>query len=201
MIAAERDRPDVVERRKNFTIARRFVDPGSLVFLDESSAKTNMTRLYGWSSIGERCIDRTQDSRWKTMTMLSAIRLDGPMQDATVLLDGPMNRETFLSYTPQCLAPSLRPGDVVLMDNLSSHKTIGVRESIEAADATLWYLPPYSPDLNPIEMLWSKAKAWLRRVAAKTFESISDTIADVLNHVTKTETINYFKACGYGDYL
>ena len=113
MIAAERDRRDVVERRKNFTIARRFVDPGSLVFLDESSAKTNMTRLYGWSPVGGRCIDCTQDSRWKTMTMLSAIRLDGVMQDATVLLDGPMNSNTFLTYTQQCLAPSLRPGDVV----------------------------------------------------------------------------------------
>lgn len=156
-----------------------------------------MTRLYGWSPVGERCIDRTQDSRWKTMTMLSAIRLDGIMQDATVLLDGPMNSETFLSYTQQCLAPSLRPGDVVVMDNLSSHKATGVREAIEAADATLWYLPPYSPDLNPIEMLWSKVKAWLRRVAAKTFESINDTLADALNHVTPTESANYFNACGY----
>ena len=169
LIAAERDRRDVVERRKNFTIARRFVDPGSLVFLDESGAKTNMTRLYGWSPVGGRCIDRTQDRRWKTMTMLSAIRLDGVMQDATVLLDGPMNSETFLAYTQQCLAPSLRPGDVVIMDNLSSHKVEGVREAIESADATLWYLPPYSPDLNPIEMLWGKVKAWLRRLAATAF--------------------------------
>jgi len=196
LIAAERDRPDVIERRKNFTIARRFVDPGSLVFLDESSAKTNMTRLYGWSPIGERCIDRTQDSRWKTMTMLSAIRLDGVIQDATVLLDGPMNSATFLSYTQQCLAPSLRPGDVVIMDNLSSHKAQGVREAIEAVDAALWYLPPYSPDLNPIEMLWSKVKAWLRRVAAKTFDAISHTLANALRAVHATECQNYFNACG-----
>ena len=199
MIAAERDRPDVIERRHNFTIARRFVDPGSFVFLDESGAKTNMTRLYGWSPIGERCVDRTLDGRWKTMTMLSAIRLDGVIQDATVLLDGPMNSATFLSYTQQCLAPSLRPGDVVIMDNLSSHKATGVREAIEAANATLWYLPPYSPDLNPIEMLWPKVKAWLRRVAAKTFKSVSDTFADALNDVTQTEAANYFNACGYGN--
>jgi transposase len=191
----------VAKRRKNFTIARRFVDPGSFVFLDESGAKTNMTRLYGWSPIGERCVDRTLDGRWKTMTMLSAIRLDGVIQDATVLLDGPMNSAAFLAYTQQCLAPSIRHGDVVIMDNLSSHKAAGVREAIEAADATLWYLPPYSPDLNPIEMLWSKVKAWLRRVAAKTFDAISDTLADALNDVTQNEAANYFNACGYGDYL
>ena len=200
MIAAERDRPDVVERRKNFAIARRFVDPGSFVFLDESSAKTNMTRLYGWSPIGERCIDRTLDGRWKTITMLSAIRLDGVVQDATIVFDGPMNSATFLAYTQQCLAPSLRDGDIVVMDNLSSHKAAGVREAIEAVSADLWYLPPYSPDLNPIEKLWSKVKAWLRRVAAKTFDAISHTIADALNHVTETEAANYFNACGYGDY-
>ena len=191
----------MVERRHHFTIARRFVDPVSFVFLDESGAKTNMTRLYGWSSIGERCVDRTLDSRWKTMTMLSAIRLDGVIQDATVLLDGPMNSDAFVAYTQQCLAPSLRRGDVVVMDNLSSHKAAGVREAIESADATLWYLPPYSPDLNPIEMLWSKVKAWLRRVGAKTFESISDTFADALKAVTQTESANYFNACGYDKYL
>lgn len=158
-----------------------------------------MTRLYGWSPVGKRCVDRTLDSRWKTMTMLSAIRLNGVIQDATVLLDGPMNSETFLSYTQQCLAPSLRPGDVVIMDNLSSHKRVGVREAIEDVGADLWYLPPYSPDLNPIEMLWSKVKAWLRRVAAKTFDAISNTLADALNHVSPIELANYFNACGYGD--
>lgn len=126
----------MVERRKNFTIARRFVDPWSFVFLDESGAKTNMTRLYGWSPIGERCVDRTLDGRWKTMTMLSAIRLDGVIQDATVLLDGPMNSDAFVAYTQQCLAPSLRRGDVVIMDNLSSHKAAGVRDAIESADST-----------------------------------------------------------------
>jgi len=160
-----------------------------------------MTRLYGWSPIGERCVDRTLDGRWQTMTMLSAIRLDGVMQDATVLLDGPMNSATFLAYTQQCLAPSLRPGDVLIMDNLSSHKAARIREAIEAVGATLWYLPPYSPDLNPIEMLWSKVKAWLRRVAAKTFDAIADTFADALNDVTPNEAANYFNACGYDSYL
>ncbi len=181
-------------------IARRFVDPGSFVFLDESGAKTNMTRLYGRSPIGERCVDHTPDGHWKTMTMLSAIRLDGVIQDATVVVDGPMDAATFLAYTQQFLAPSLRPGDVVVMDNLSSHKDAGIREAIEAAGADLWYLPPYSPDLNPIEKLWSKVKAWLRRVSAKTFDALNDAIADALRAVHPTECPNCFQACGYGEH-
>ena len=134
------------------------------------------------------------------MTMLSAIRLDGVVQDATVVFDGPMNSETFRAYTQQCLAPSLRPGDIVVMDNLSSHKTIGVRQAIEAAGADLWYLPPYSPDFNPIEKLWSKVKAWLRRVGAKTFDTLTNAIGDALRDVHTKECSNYFNSCGYGEY-
>ena len=200
LIAAEQNRPDVAQRRENFTIARRFVDPASLVFLDESGAKTDMTRLYGWSPLGERCVDHTPHGRWKALTMLSAIRLDGVIQDATVVLDGPMNGPAFVAYTQQFLAPALRPGDVVVMDNLSSHKAAAVREAIEVVGADLWYLPPYSPDLNPIEKLWSKVKAWLRRACAKTFETLSNAIADVLQDVTPNECANYFTSCGYGNY-
>jgi len=159
-----------------------------------------MTRLYGWSPIGQRCVDHTPHGHWKTMTMLSAIRLNGVIQDATVVLDGPMNAATFLGYTQQFLAPALRPGDVVIMDNLSSHKVKGVVEAIEAAGAQLWYLPPYSPDLNPIEMLWSKVKAWLRRVSARTFEALIEAIADALRSVDPTECAHYFASCGYRDY-
>lgn len=130
--------------------------------------------------------------------MLSAIRLDGVMQNATVVIDGPMNRDTFVAYTEHCLAPALRPGDVVIMDNLSSHKDAAVRELIEQAHADLWYLPPYSPDLNPIEKLWSKVKSWLRRVMAHTFDSLLDAIADALRAVDAQECRNYFQACGYG---
>jgi len=200
LIAAEQDRPGVIERRRNFTIARRLVDRRSLVFLDESGAKTNMTRLYGRAPIGQRCVDCTPHSHWQTMAMLSAIRLDGVIQDATVVLDGPMDAVTFLAYTQQCLAPSLCPGDIVIMDNLSSHKVIGVREAIEDAGADLWYLPPYSPDLNPIEKLWSKVKAWLRRVGARTFETLTHAIADALRAVQMDECSNYFNSCGYGEY-
>ena len=132
------------------------------------------------------------------MTMLSAIRLDGVVQDATVVLDGPMNSDTFLAYTQQCLAPSLRLGDIVVMDNLSSHKALGIRQAIEAVGADLWYLPPYSPDFNPIEKLWSKVKAWLRRVGAKTFDSLTATIGDALRAVQPNECRSYFNSCGYG---
>lgn len=187
-----------MERRLNFTIARRFVDPSSLVFLDESGAKTNMTRLYGRAPVGERCIDHTSHGHWKTMTMISAIRMEGVVDDATLLIDGPMNRDTFETYTEQCLVPSLRPGDVVIMDNLSSHKSEAVREMIESAQADLWYLPPYSPDLNPIEKLWSKVKAWLRRVMASTFDGLMDAMAHALRAVDAEECANYFRSCGYG---
>jgi transposase len=157
-----------------------------------------MTRLYGRASVGARCVDRTPHGHWQTMTMLSAIRLDGVMSDATVVVDGSMNAATFLAYTQQFLAPSLRPGDVVVMDNLAAHKSAAVRQAIEAAGAELWYLPAYSPDLNPIEKLWSKVKAWLRRACAKTFDSVAQAIADALRAVSADECANYFRSCGYG---
>jgi transposase len=201
LIAKEQNRPDVVDHRRNYRIASRFVDPSSLVFLDESGAQTNMTRLYGRAPVGERCVDHTPHGHWKTLTMLSAIRLDGVIRDATVVIDGPMNAATFVGYIRQCLVPTLRPGDVVVMDNLSSHKHAPVRNLIEQADADLWYLPPYSPDFNPIEKLWSKVKAWLRRVMAATFDGLTAAIADALRAVKAQECINYFHACGYGHKL
>ncbi len=130
------------------------------------------------------------------MTMLSVIRLEGVVQDATVVFDGPMNSETFLAYTQQCLTPVLCPGDIVVMDNLSSHKALSVRQAIEAADADLWYLPPYSPDFNPIEKLWSKVKAWLRRIGAKTFDTLTTAIADALRDIQIDECSHYFESCG-----
>ena len=137
------------------------------------------------------------------MTMLSAIRAEGVMEDATVVVDGAMNSETFLAYTGQFLVPSLKPGDIVIMDNLSSHKAKGIREAIEAAGCDLWYLPTYprgSPDYNPIEKLWSKVKSWLRRVSAGTFKTLSDAVAAALRAVGGDECANYFASCGYGDY-
>jgi len=190
----------VVERRLNFSIARRFADRSNFVFLDESGAKTNMTRLYGRAPKNERCVDRVPCGRWKTMTMLSAIRLDGVVEDATWLIDGPMDSHLFLNYIEQSLAPSLKPGDIVVMDNLSSHKVNGVRQAIEAVGADLWYLPAYSPDLNPIEKLWSKVKSWLRRATARTFDAVCQALGEALRSVTPEECSNYFTSCGYGEH-
>lgn len=188
----------MAERRKNFQIARRFVDAGSLVFLDETGAATHMTRLYGRSEGGERCVDRTPQGDWKTMTLLGAMRLEGVMREATAVYDGPMNRPTFVAYVEHCLAPSLRPGDVVVMDNLPAHKDAAVRRHIENAGAEVWYLPPYSPDLNPIEKLWSKVKAWLRRATAATFAGVVNAIAEALSDAGVAECAAYFRSCGYG---
>ena len=196
--ADEQDRPDVVRRRVNFAIARRFADVDQFVFLDESSAKTNMTRLYGRAPVGKRCYDAAPHGHWKTTTMLSAIRSTGVIQDASVVFDGPTDAIVFRGYVERCLAPSLRAGDIVVMDNLSSHKVSGVREAIDSAGASVWYLPPYSPDLNPIEKLWSKVKTWLRRVAARTVQGLIQAIGDALRAVDTNECRAYFRSCEYG---
>jgi len=181
----------------NFGIARRFVDIDQFVFLDESSAKTNMTRLYGRAPVGQRCFFATPQGHWHTTTLLSAIRSTGVMKDASIVFDGPTDAMVFRGYVEQCLAPSLRAGEIVVMDNLASHKVAGVREAIESVGASIWYLPPYSPDLNPIEKLWSKLKAWLRRVAARTVEGLIQAVGDALRAVDPKECHAYFTSCGY----
>lgn len=195
--ANEQDRPDVVRRRLNFVIARRFVDIERFIFLDESSAKTNMTRLVGRAPIGQRCYYATPHGHWKTTTILSAIRSTGVIQEASIVFDGPTDAIVFRSYVEQCLAPALTPGDIVVMDNLASHKVAGVREAIDEVGASVWYLPPYSPDLNPIEKLWSKVKTWLRRIAARTVEGLIQGVGDALRAVDASECRAYFKSCGY----
>ena len=195
--ADEQDRPDVVRRRLNFAIARRFADVDQLVFLDESSAKTNMTRRYGRALVGQRCYASTPHGHWRTTTLLSAIRCTGVIQDASIVFDGPTDAIVFRSYVEQCLAPSLQPGDIVVMDNLASHKVTGVREAIDSVGASIWYLPPYSPDLNPIEKMWAKIKAWLRRIAARTVEALIQGVGDALRAVDAEECRAYFRSCGY----
>ncbi len=181
----------------NFAIARRFADIDRFVFLDESSAKTNMTRLVGRAPIGQRCYFATPHGHWKTTTMLSAIRSTGVIQEASIVFDGPTDAIVFRSYVEQRLAPSLTPGDIVVMDNLASHKVAGIRETIDEVGASVWYLPPYSPDLNPIEKLWSKVKTWLRRIAARTVEGLIQAVGDALRAVDANECQAYFKSCGY----
>ena len=193
----EQLREDVAQKRLNFQIARRFADSRSFVFLDESGAKTNMTRLYGWSNMSNRCIDYTPHGHWKTSTMISAIRSNQVIEEATFLIDGAMTGERFLGYVQNHLAPNLKSGEIVVMDNLAAHKCEGVREAIESVGCELWYLPPYSPDLNPIEKLWSKVKAYLRRAALRDWHQITQAVKDAIRAVSPKECCNYFNSCGY----
>jgi transposase len=157
--------------------------------------KTNMIRLRGRSARGTRLIDRTPHGHWKTSTFVAGLRCDGVT--AAGVFDGPINGETFLAYVEQVLVPTLRAGDIVIMDNLSSHKVSGVRAAIEAAGAKVLYLPAYSPDLNPIEMLFAKLKAMLRAITPDTVGRLWDALGDVLKAVTADECHNFFRHGGY----
>ncbi len=154
-----------------------------------------MGRLRGWAPMGERCRAALPHGHWKTTTFTAGLRLGGI--SAPMLLDGPMSGPAFLAYVEQVLVPELSLGDIVVMDNLPAHKVSGVREAIEAAGASLMYLPPYSPDFNPIEMAFSKLKAFLRKAAARTITDLWDAIAQAIETFTPQECINYFAAAGY----
>jgi transposase len=154
-----------------------------------------MARLRGWSTKGERCRAAIPHGHWRTTTFTAGLRLSG--MAAPMLLDGPMHGTAFLAYVEQVLVPDLRDGDIVVMDNLASHKVAGVREMIEAAGARLLYLPPYSPDFNPIEMAFSKLKAFLRKAAARTKDDLWNAVANGIETFTPTECENYFAAAGY----
>jgi transposase len=154
-----------------------------------------MARLRGRSKRGERCRAAVPHGHWKTTTFTAGLRLDG--LTAPMVLDGPMNGVAFRAYVEQVLVPTLRPGDVVIMDNLPAHRVSGVREAIEAAGATRLFLPPYSPDFNPIEQAFAKLKAWLRKVAARTKDALWQAIAEALDAFTLAECSNYFRNSGY----
>ena len=175
------------------------VEPSAFVWLDESSARCDMTRLYGRSAGGSRCVDYTPAGHWKSHTMLGAMRVDGVVAEASLLVDEPMTGSLFLSWVEQSLVRTLRPGDVVVMDNLNCHKVAGVEEAIERVGASVWYLPPYSPDLNPIEKLWSKVKARLRRIAAETAEGLAMAVKVALDGVTPSDCLAFVTSCGYGE--
>ncbi len=161
-----------------------------LVFLDETGAKTNMTRLYARSKKGERSVDYTPHGHWSTTTLVAALTVHGAI--APMVLDGPMDRICFEAYVERFLIPELSPDSIVVMDNLSAHKSSAVAEMLHAAGATLWYLPPYSPDFNPIEQMWSKVKAALRSAKARTQESLYNAIAQALEDVTPEQSQNFF---------
>lgn len=166
-----------------------------LVFLDESGAQTNMTRTHGRAPRGERVIQKVPNGHWLTTTMIAAIRTSGPFAQAIVR--GATDSEVFLAYVKDALVPQLKAGDVVILDNLQPHKAAGVKEMIEQAGAKLLYLPPYSPDLNPIENMWSKVKRKLRSTAARTFESLTQAVWSALDQVTQSDCLGFFRGCGY----
>ncbi len=165
------------------------------MFIDETGASTKMARRYGRAPRGQRCQAPVPHGHWKTTTFVGALRLEG--MTAPMVLDGSMHGAAFLAYVEQVLAPTLSPGDIVIMDNLGAHKPVAVRHAIEAAGAELRFLPPYSPDFNPIEMAFSKLKAFLKKTAARTVDDLWDAIAVGIDTYTPTECENYFAAAGY----
>jgi transposase len=154
-----------------------------------------MTRRYGRAPRGQRLVAAVPHGHWKTSTFVAGLRTSG--LTAPLVVDGAMNGDIFRAYVEQVLAPTLKPGDVVILDNLSSHKVTGVREAIEARGAILIYLPPYSPDLNPIEQAFAKLKALLRKIAARTVSRLWDALGDLLNSFTPQECANYLANAGY----
>ena len=171
------------------------IDPARFVFLDESGVATDLLRRYGRSRRGTRVHDHAPHHHWQTSTFVAALRVEG--LTAPGLLDGPMDGDAFLAYLDQVLAPTLQAGDIVVMDNLGAHHVEGVRERIEATGAHLWYLPPYSPDFNPIELWFAKLKALLRTARRRTVEELWTMVGACLPRFSATECRNYFRHCGY----
>jgi transposase len=185
----------VAEQRRQFRAAQPLLDPARLWFLDETAAATNMTRRRGRAPVGQRVVDPVPFGHWKVTTFLSALRADG--LKAAMAVDGAMNGDLFVAYVEQVLVPELSVGDVVVMDNLSAHKRPQVKHAVEAAGAALLYLPPYSPDFNPIEMIWSKVKRLLRSFAARTVDTLHDAFGRAFAAVTRADILGCFRHCGY----
>src|ERR1700684_4192595 len=193
--ASEQDRPDVKRRRERWKTHQHKLDPARLVFIDETWAKTNMTRLRGRCPKGRRLLAKAPFGRWRTLTFLAALRSD--RIDAPCVVDGPINGTSFLAYVEQILVPTLKRGDIVIMDNLGSHKGKAVRRAIRAVGAKLFFLPPYSPDLNPIEQVFAKLKTLLRKAAERTVEATWMRIGALLGCFTPQECANYIANAGY----
>ena len=195
MVAGERDRPDVARQRAQWTKYQGRIEPERLVFIDETWTKTNMAPLRGWAPCGMRLKAKVPHGHWKTTTFLAALRHD--RIDAPWLLDGPIDGESFHTYVEKVLVPTLRPGEIVVMDNLGSHKSKAVRKLIRSTGAKLFFLPKYSPDLNPIEQVFAKLKHLLRKAAARTVEAVCAAIGQLLGTFTSNECANYFENAGY----
>jgi transposase len=185
----------VARRRRQWRARQASIDPKRLVFIDETWAKTNMAPLRGWGPRGQRLIGKAPHGRWSTLTFLAALRHD--RIEAPCLFNGPINGQKFQAYIEQFLIPTLQPGDIVVLDNLASHKGKQVRRAIRRARAKLIFLPPYSPDLNPIEQAFAKLKHWLRQAQARSIEEIYQSLASILQRFQAQECAAYLENSGY----
>ncbi|MGB0904136.1 MAG: IS630 family transposase, partial [Mangrovicoccus sp.] len=195
LVADERERADVKRRRERWQRHQDKIDPARLVFIDETWVKTNMAPLRGWGPRGERLPGAAPFGHWNTSTFIAALRHD--RIDAPWVFDGPVNGDIFRTYVERVLVPTLKPGDILVMDNLGSHKSQAVRQAIRAVGAHLLFLPPYSPDLNPIEQAFSKLKHWMRHAGARTRNTLWQAVGTILDRFTPEECSNYFQNAGY----
>lgn len=194
MKASEQDREDIARQRVEWRKFQEIADSNRLIFLDETCLKTNMTRIYGRSRGGRRCFDSAPGT-WETQTLISSLRLNGATE--SILFDGPINREMFDAYITKRLIPTLMSGDIVIMDNLNTHKSAVAQKSIENCNAKVLFLPPYSPDLNPIEKMWSKIKQIIRGIKPREEPDILDATRKALDNVTAQDAAGWFKSCTY----
>jgi transposase len=195
LFALEQARADIALRRQRWRARQGGLDPSRLVFVDETWIKTNMAPLRGWGPKGRRVRGFAPHGRWRTLTFLGALRRDEFA--APCVFDGPINGTCFAAWVEQQLVPVLNPGDIVVMDNLGSHKGAAVRQAIRSAGASLRFLPPYSPDLNPIEQAFAKIKHWMRAAQKRTLEDTWRHIGDLVGTIHPSECQNYFANSGY----
>lgn len=195
MLPAEQARPDIARKRERWKTYQGRIDPRRLVFIDETWVKTNMAPLRGWGPRGQRLQARVPHNHWKTLTFVAALRAD--RVEAPWVIDGPINGELFALYVEKVLVPTLAAGDIIILDNLGSHKGKDVRQAIRKAGAHLLFLPPYSPDLNPIEQLFAKLKHLMRKAEARTVDDTWRKVGELLDLFSPVECNNYLKNAGY----
>lgn len=195
MHAAEQNREDIKQKRKEWKKFQATVDPENLVFLDESGVNIGMTRLYGRAPKEQRVVDAIPDVRFARTSILSSVRMDGTI--VPCVFDDALNGDLFREYVRVFLVPTLKSGDIVVMDNLSSHKVSGVVEMIQTAGAQVKFLPPYSPDFNPIELMWSKMKAFLRKLKIRSRDLLDEAIISALDSISISDICNWFTHDGY----
>jgi len=195
VLPSEQSRPDIARKRAFWKKHQAGVEPGRLVFIEETSTKTTMAPLRGWAPRGQRLDAKVPYGHWKTLTFLAALRCD--RIDAPCVFDGPINAQSFLAYVNQELVPTLKPRDIVVLDNLGSHKRTAVRAAIRAAGARLVFLPPYSPDLNPIEQVFAKLKHLMRKAAERTVDATWKRSGEILDLFKPDECRRYLRNSGY----